>query len=163
MVAVRMMQVAINQIVHMVPMRYRFVTTCRPMLVTCVVTGATMLRSALVGIGRRDLDDMFIDMVALDVMEMPVVQIVDMAVMLDGCVSAIWAVDMRMMGMLGVGACSHENASSLCALSNLNSIVDRLGRQWRLALIVKSLPPLSRCWSKSNCNHDRPRPCPRTP
>ena len=139
MVAVRMMQVAINQIVHMVPMRYRFVTTCRPMLVTCIVTGATMLRSALVGIDRGDLDDMFIDMVAMDMMEMPVVQIVDMAVMLDGCMPAIWAVDMRMIGMLGVGACRHGNASSLCAPSNLNSIMDRLRRQWRLALIIKSL------------------------
>ena len=71
--AVRMMQVAVDQIVHMVPMRYRFVTTSGPMLVICVMTGATMLWSALVGIGRGDLDDVFVNVVLMHVMEMPLV------------------------------------------------------------------------------------------
>jgi hypothetical protein len=107
MVAMRMMQVAINQIVHMVPMRHRLVAASGPMHVTRAVTGAAMLRSALAGIGRGDLDDMFIDVVAMDMMEMPVMQIVNMAVMMDGRMTAIRAVNMRMIGMLGVGACRH--------------------------------------------------------
>jgi hypothetical protein len=107
MVAVRMMQVAIDQIVHMASMRHRLVAAPGPMYVTWIVTGAPMLRSALVGIGRGDLDDMFIDVVAMHMMEMPVMQIVDMAVMMNGRMPAIRAVNMRMIGMLGVGACRH--------------------------------------------------------
>jgi hypothetical protein len=107
MVAMRMMQVAINQIVHMVAVRHRFMAASGSMLVVCIVTSATMLRSALVGIGRADLDDMFIDMVAMHVMEMPVVEVVDMAVMQDGRMTAIRTMNMQMIGMLGVRACRH--------------------------------------------------------
>lgn len=107
MVAMRMMQVAINQIVHMVAMRHRFMAASGSMLVVCIVTSATMLRSALVGIGRADLDDMLIDMVAMHVMEMPVVEVVDMAVMQDGRMTAIRTMNMQMIGMLGVRACRH--------------------------------------------------------
>jgi hypothetical protein len=103
----RMMQVAINQIVHMVAMRHRFMAASGSMLVVCIVTSATMLRSALVGIGRADLDDMLIDMVAMHVMEMPVVEVVDMAVMQDGRMTAIRTMNMQMIGMLGVRACRH--------------------------------------------------------
>jgi hypothetical protein len=107
MVAVRMMQVAIDQKVHMVSMRHRFVTASRPMHVARVVTGAAMLRSALVWIGRGDLDDMFIDVVTVDMMKMPIMQIIDMATMMDGRMTAMRAVNMRMIGVLGVRACRH--------------------------------------------------------
>jgi hypothetical protein len=102
MVAMRMMQVVINQIIHMVSMRHRLVAASWSMHVAWVVSGTAMLRSTLVGIRRGNLDDVFIDVVAMDMMEMPVVQIVDMAPMMDGCMPATRAVNMRMIGLLGV-------------------------------------------------------------
>lgn len=48
MVAVRMVQVAIDQIVDVVAMRHRFVTASGPMLVVGIVTSTAMIRCATI-------------------------------------------------------------------------------------------------------------------
>lgn len=52
MVAVRMMQVAVDQIVDMIAVWHRFVTASGPVHMARIMTTAPMLRRALVGIGR---------------------------------------------------------------------------------------------------------------
>jgi predicted membrane chloride channel (bestrophin family) len=52
MVAVRMMQVTIDQIVDVIAVRHRLVATPWPMQMTGLVPGATMIRCAVVGVPR---------------------------------------------------------------------------------------------------------------
>ena len=105
MVAVRMMQMAIDQIVHMVSVGHRFVAASRSVHMAGVVTTAAVLRCAPVGVGCGDLDHMLIHVVTMDMMEMPIMQIVDMAIVIDGSMPAIRAVHMRVIAMLGIGTC----------------------------------------------------------
>jgi hypothetical protein len=65
--------VVVNQIVHVITMRHGFVTAPRTMHVAGIVTGAAMLRRALIRIGRGDLDHMFIDVVPMNMVQMAVV------------------------------------------------------------------------------------------
>lgn len=50
---------------------------------------------------------MLVDVIAVHVVQMPVVQIVDVAVMLHGGVAAIGTMSVRVIGMGGVGAVGH--------------------------------------------------------
>ena len=69
-------------------------TTSGPMNVVCVVTSALVGRRTPIRVDLRDRDDMLVDMPFVGVMKMPVMEIVDMPIMLDSLVAATWAVDM---------------------------------------------------------------------
>jgi hypothetical protein len=99
-VAVGMMEVAVDQIVDMVSVRHRLMATTRPMDMTLLVPSAFMIRGAGVGILGADTQDMLIDMIAMHMMEMAIVKVVDVTVVLDGCVPTIFAVDVRVVLML---------------------------------------------------------------
>jgi hypothetical protein len=64
-------------------------------------------RLAGVGIGAVDRQEMFINMIAMDVMQMAFVQIIGVAVMLNGRVTAAGVVLVR---MIVVFLASHRNA-----------------------------------------------------
>ena len=102
MIAVRMMQPALHQIVDMVAMRHRFVSA-----VWTVHVRAVDLRRAARGIGSADRDHMLVDVVLVHVVEMAVMKIVDMAVMADRGVPAIGTMLMRVVGMVLLGAGGH--------------------------------------------------------
>ncbi|WP_456730835.1 hypothetical protein [Bradyrhizobium sp. USDA 3364] len=96
MVAVGVMQASVDEIVDVVPMGHCLMST----------TGAVGMRGAF-RIGRAahrvcgaDSDHMLIDMIAMHVMQVTVVQIVDMAVMSDGGMSAVRAMLMGVVGMM---------------------------------------------------------------
>jgi hypothetical protein len=98
-----MVQSAIDKIIDMIAMRHGFMAAIRPMH---MATG--QFRCAAIGIGGRHRDHMFIDMIAVDMMEMAVMQIIDMAIMVDGSVAAARAVD---MGVISVDVAAHALAS----------------------------------------------------
>ena len=98
-VAVRMVQVALDEVVHMVAVGQGLVSAARAVLVVGGVGSAVVLRSAGDGILRADLDRMLVVVALVGVMEVAVVQIVDVTVVFDGGVSAAGAVDM-LMGMM---------------------------------------------------------------
>jgi hypothetical protein len=98
-----MVQPTIDQIIDMVAVRHRFMATIRPVH---MATGH--FRCAAIGIGRRNGDDVLIDMIAVDMMEMAIMQIIDMAIMVDGSVAAARAVD---MGVISVDVAAHALAS----------------------------------------------------
>jgi hypothetical protein len=70
-VAMRMMQASAHDVIDVIAMGHRFVPAGRAMLV-----GAARLRRALC----VDRNDVLVDMILVHVMEMPVMQIIDVAV-----------------------------------------------------------------------------------
>jgi hypothetical protein len=102
MIAVRMVQVPVHQIVDMVAVRDRLVSAAGAMLM-----GALYIRRAAGGIGRVDSDDMLVDVIAMHVVQMAVMQVVDVPFMADSDVTAAWAVLMGVVRMVLLVACGH--------------------------------------------------------
>jgi hypothetical protein len=76
---------------------------------------------ALHGIGGRNRDDMFIHMVIVHVVEMAIMEIVDVAVMVDCCMPAVGTMLVSMVGMMFLGAGGHGASLFGCG-----------SRPWRL-------------------------------
>lgn len=100
MAVVRMMQVALHEIVNMITMRYSFVTTTRAMNMPCFVTITVVLWGANIRVGRTDGDTMFVHMAFVRVMQMAVMQVINVTIMFDGDMAAIRAVLVRVVGMM---------------------------------------------------------------
>ena len=73
----------------MISMRHGFVPTPRPMHMALVVRAAAVLGCAPVGIGLRDFDLMFIDVIAVHMVQMAVMQVINVAGVADGLVTTI--------------------------------------------------------------------------
>jgi hypothetical protein len=97
--AVRMVQVAVDEVIHVVAVRHGLVAAARAMLVVGSVGLAVVLRSACVGILRAYPDRVLVVVALVGVMKVAVVQIVDVTVVLDSGVSAAGTVDM-LMGLM---------------------------------------------------------------
>jgi hypothetical protein len=108
MAAVRVMQVAVDQIVDMIAVRHGFVTAARPVLVAPRVSAAIMIRRAFVGIAAAYVDRMFVEVVVMRVMEVTVMEIVDMVAVPDRGVAAARPVLVRMVMMDLVLAVGHD-------------------------------------------------------
>lgn len=87
-IPVRVMQMPIDQIVDVIAMRHRLVAASRAMLVRRVVTCARVRRRAGRRVLRRHLDHMLVDMIAMRMVQMAVVQVVDMPIVPHGRMSA---------------------------------------------------------------------------
>jgi len=95
MVAVRVVQVAVHQVIHVVAVRHRFVTAASAVNVLLVVSGASMLGRAGGRVLAVHIQRVLIAMIAVRVVQMAVVQVIDVPGMLDGRVAAISAVLVR--------------------------------------------------------------------
>ena len=80
MVAMRMVQVAIYQIVDMVAVRNLWMSAIGPVDVILVVPAAVVIRCAAVGIGGGYFQHAFIDMVAMNMVQVSVVQVIDVPI-----------------------------------------------------------------------------------
>jgi hypothetical protein len=89
--AVRVMQVAVNEVIDVVAVRHRFVAATGTVDVLLGVPSASVSRRAGAGILARHVDRMLYDLVAFVVMQVAVVQVIDMIAMLDARVSAVLA------------------------------------------------------------------------
>lgn len=72
MITVTMVQPAIAEIISMIAMRYTFVARC------LVIAGAGY-RRASDGIGRVNRDRMFVVVITMQVMQVPIVQVISVA------------------------------------------------------------------------------------
>src|SRR5690554_4944424 len=100
MVAVRMMQMTIDKIIDMIAVRNRLVAAAGAVNVICVMTAAAMLRRAGRRVGLRNRQLMLLHAaVGVDVVQVPVVQVVDVTVMLQTGVFAVRAVLVVMVGV----------------------------------------------------------------
>ena len=93
--AVRMMQVPVHEVIRMVAVRNGFVPASRSMLVPGFMTGAGMRRSAGIRVGRAHRNHMLIHVVAVRLVQVPVVQVIYVPFMLDGHMAAPFSVHMR--------------------------------------------------------------------
>jgi len=99
-VAMRVMQVAVHEIINVVAMGNGFMPAAGAMLVVGVVTAALMFGRALLRILAADVNDVLVHMVLVRMMEVAIVEIIDMAVVHDRRVSASGAVDMIVVRVL---------------------------------------------------------------
>ena len=93
MVAVLVVQTAVDDVVNMIAVRYGFVAAT--FSVNVAVAGVN--RMAAVRIGFIDAQCMLIVVAVVLMMQVPVVQIIDVAFVFDGSVSAVCAVNVVMM------------------------------------------------------------------
>lgn len=86
--SIGIVQVAMNQVVRMVAVRNGLVAATGPVLVLLVVTAAIVLSNTRRGMAGIDRDHVLINMVGMQVVQMPVVKIVSVSFMLDSGVAA---------------------------------------------------------------------------
>jgi hypothetical protein len=87
-VAVRVVKVAGDAIIHVVAVRHRLMAATGTVHMARLVPTATMVGSAAVGVRARHFDHMLVDMIFVRVVEVTVVQIVYVATVAHGGVSA---------------------------------------------------------------------------
>jgi hypothetical protein len=109
-IAVRMMKVAVDQIVDVIAMRHRFVSAARPVDMARIMGATVMVRCTSVRIFCADLKPVLVYMIGMRMMQVPVMQVVDVIAMFDGRVPAVGAVLMVMVGMMGFVAGAHLEA-----------------------------------------------------
>ena len=112
MVAVRVVQVAIDKVIDVVAMRHRFVAAAGAVDVSGFVAAAgavymsrfvavaVMIWGADVRVGGADGDAVFIDVVAVRMVQVAIVQVIDVAFVFDGGVAAASAVLVRVVGVV---------------------------------------------------------------
>jgi hypothetical protein len=94
-VAVRVMEVAADEIIGVIAVRNGLMPAARAMSVALLVAPTAVRRCALRRIGRIDSDAALVDVIAVDAMHVTVVQIVAVVTVLNALVSAA-----RLMNML---------------------------------------------------------------
>jgi hypothetical protein len=95
--AVLIVQVPVDQVVGVVSVRYRFVAAGGAMFVGVVVGVAAVAAVAVLRIRARDPEDVFVDVCLVDMVQVPVVEIVDVSFVQYGGVPASGRVRMRVL------------------------------------------------------------------
>ena len=96
---VGVVKMPIDEVVDMIAVRDRVVPASRTVDVAVRVPVAAMARCAGIRVSSVDRNRVLVDMAVVHRMEMPIVQVVDMAVVLDGAVSTFRAVDVTVVGV----------------------------------------------------------------
>ena len=104
MFSVRMVQVALYEVVGMVAVLHRLMPAVGSMYVVGGVCSALVIGGAMVLIGAGYFERMLVDMVAVNMVQMPVVKVIHVAIVLDGGVTAIRTVDMGMFFLFHAGS-----------------------------------------------------------
>jgi hypothetical protein len=82
-----MVQVSVDQVIEMVAVRHPVVTAVGPVHMILGVTTALVLGRAVRGVRCAHRQDVIVHVIAVDMMEMPIVQIVGMLAVPDGRVT----------------------------------------------------------------------------
>jgi hypothetical protein len=103
----RMVQVRADCVVDVVAMGHALVSALRAVHMATWMLGATMRGRASGRIRRSTGNLMLVDMIAVDIVQVPVVQIIGVSFMLDGGVPTAATVHVRMLRMsLACHGCS---------------------------------------------------------
>ena len=97
-VAVRMVEMTVDEIVDVIAVRHRFMAASRTVNMARLMAAA--VSGTHIGIGRAYFEPVFVHMITVRVMQVAVVQIVDVIVMHDRRVAACRSVPMIVMGMM---------------------------------------------------------------
>jgi hypothetical protein len=104
MLPVRVVQVPLDQIIRVVAVGYRFMPAVRSVNVIGGMRSALVVRRAMVLVGCGGCQGVLVHVIAVDVVQMPVVKVIHVPVVLDGGMSAVRAVNMRMFFLFHVGS-----------------------------------------------------------
>jgi hypothetical protein len=129
MVAMGMVEMALNQVIHMVAVGNCFMTAIGAVLVAFFVLSAVVSRSALFRILSADRNLVLVHAIGLHVMQVSIVQVIHVVIVLHGCVTAIRAMYMRMHFMDFVFR-THQILLGICCLLPLRRMPG-----WRLLSI----------------------------
>ena len=88
MAAVRAMQVSLYHVVDVIPMRDPWMPAGRTVNMVCAMLGTFMFWGAAPRVGRGDRKYMLVHMIPVDMVQMAIMHIIDMIVMLHGCMPA---------------------------------------------------------------------------
>jgi hypothetical protein len=99
-VAVRVMEVSIHQVVGVVAVGHRLVAATRAMDMARLVAAAIMRRSAVGRVDGVDRQRVLVDVPHVRMMQMPVMQVIGVRIVLDGRMTAAGAVNVIVVGML---------------------------------------------------------------
>jgi hypothetical protein len=113
-VAMLLVKMAGNAIIHVAAMRYRLVAAAGSVHMARLMPTATVVGGAAVGVRARDLDHVLVDMIFVRVVKVTIMQIVDMAIMVYGRMSAAARMLMRMVGVGSSRASRHWVVSFPC-------------------------------------------------
>lgn len=135
--AVGVVQVAFDQVVHVVAVGHRGVAAAGAVAVVGVVAGAQVLGRAFGGVLRVDRQLVFVDVVAVGVVQVAVVQVVHVAVVLDRGVTAVGAVFV-LVGLVGVVA-AHGGGEEAVVVKRWNSVCWVVApERWRATHALRS-------------------------
>jgi hypothetical protein len=98
MIAMRVVQASVDQVISMVSMRNRFMTATWAMLMRRIVSYSAMLWVAPIRIRRANFDHVFVCAPVFNVLQMAMVKIVEVVLMLNGDVAATRTMQMRLIG-----------------------------------------------------------------
>jgi hypothetical protein len=96
------MQVTRDEVIDMVTVRHSLMTAVGAVAMPVLMPIAAMVRCAISGVGPRDVEPMFIDMIAMNVVQVPVVQIILMIPVANGLMAAVGAMLVTVPIMYGV-------------------------------------------------------------
>ncbi len=72
MIAMRMMQVSLDDVIHVIPMRHGFMAALGAVLMGRIMFAALMLRCALIGIRGIHVQSMFLDLISIWMVHMAI-------------------------------------------------------------------------------------------
>jgi hypothetical protein len=103
MIAVRMVQMALDEIIDMVAMGYSLVPTIGAMFVCDPVTAAIVVGCAALRVLRTDFQDMLLDQRGSGLpdrmMQVAIVKVIDMTAVFDAGMAAVRGVPVTVVGM----------------------------------------------------------------
>lgn len=106
-IAVRVVQVAVNEVVDVVTVWHGFMATTGAVNVAGFMAAALVFRCADVRVFGADFDDVLVHMIAVRVMQMAIVQVIDVITVFDCSMAAERAVLMLVVLMVGKIAVAH--------------------------------------------------------
>jgi hypothetical protein len=101
MIAMRMVQMVVHQVIHMIPMGNGLMPTSGTVHMRLLVTAAGVLRSAASGIRRVDCQRVLLHGVAMGMVQVAIVQVIDVALVQNPLVAAVRAMLVRVLLVLG--------------------------------------------------------------
>jgi len=112
------MQVTVDDVIDVIPMRDSFVTATRAMDMSRLMASAGMVRRTSCGVRVVDVQAMLVHMVTMRVMQVTIMEIIDVIAMLDCGVSTVGSVLVIMVVMLVAliahGSISHFTRFLVC-------------------------------------------------
>ena len=131
MITVRVVQVAIDEVVDVIAVRHCLVAATRTMHVICLVTAA-VVRPPTLRIRFADRDSMLVVVILVGAMQVAVVQVADVIAVLNGGVTATGSV---LVVVVSVLLAAHESSPF--------RVLRWVGSAWSITLAIRSRTWLS--------------------